>query len=55
MSFDCETEHAGLVKRVQSYMGFILYEFDAPKASGLHNEVIAMHCAIVSSTVLLAH
>jgi hypothetical protein len=36
-------------------MGLILYDFHAQKASGLPNGLIAMHCAIISSTVLLAH
>ena len=34
---------------------YILYDFDAPKASGLPNGLIALHCAIISSAVLLAH
>lgn len=41
---------------VRPCMGLILYDFDAPKASGLPNGLIAMaHCAIISSAVLLAH
>jgi hypothetical protein len=40
---------------VRSYMGFILYDVDAPEASGLPDGSIVMHCAIISSTVLLAH